>query len=125
MTQTMTVQEYLEIKARLTEAQELERAAREMLVARSGHTKKGSKTVKLDGYKVAITNTVNASIYEPGLDEAKVKLGDRFHLAFKTKFEPNNKGWKELTPAELEIAEEAVITKAGTSQVKIGDMVEE
>lgn len=116
---TMTVQKYIELKEALTAAQDLEKSAREELIARSGHTKKGSKTLEMDGFKVQITNTVNQSIFEPGLDEAKSKLGERFALAFKTKFEPNNKGWKELTPEELELAEEAVITKPGSSQLKV------
>lgn len=116
---TMTVQRYIEIKEALDAAKELESAARQALVARSGHTVKGSKTVKMDGFKVSITNSVNVTIYEPGLEEAKQKMGERFQVAFRTKFEPNAKGWKELTPEELEIAEEAIITKPGTPQLKI------
>lgn len=116
---TMTVQKYLEIKAALDEAKELESEARRQLVERSGHTTKGSKTVKMDGFKVSITNSVNVTIFEPGLEDAKQKLGERFQIAFRTKFEPNAKGWKELTPEELEVAEEAIITKPGTPQLKV------
>jgi hypothetical protein len=116
---TMTVQRYIEIKEALDAAKELESAARQELVARSGHTAKGSKTVKMDGFKVSITNSVNITIYEPGLEEAKQKLGERFQVAFRTKFEPNAKGWKELNPTELEIAEEAIITKPGTPQLSV------
>lgn len=116
----MTLQRYQEIKAKLDEAKAEEMTARLALVARSGHTVKGSKTVVLDGFKVAVTNTVNASVFLPGLDNAREVLGEeKFNAVFKIKYEVSATGLKALSGEELEAAEDAIVTKPGTPSIEI------
>lgn len=116
----MTLQRYQEIKAELDTAKANEMTARLALVARSGHTVKGSKTVVLDGFKVAVTNTVNASVFLPGLDNAREVLGDeKFNAVFKIKYEVSATGLKALSGEELEAAEDAIVTKPGTPSIEI------
>lgn len=116
----MTLQRYQEIKAELDTAKANEMTARLALVARSGHTVKGSKTVVLDGFKVAVTNTVNASVFLPGLDNAREVLGEeKFNAVFKVKYEVSATGLKALSGEELEAAEDAIVTKPGTPSIEI------
>jgi hypothetical protein len=120
MSEQMTLQRYQEIKAELDTAKANEMEARLALVARSGHTVKGSKTVVLDGFKVAVTNTVNTSVFLPGLDNAREVLGEeKFNAVFKIKYEVSATGLKALSGEELEAAEDAIVTKPGTPSLEI------
>lgn len=124
MSEQMTLQRYQEIKAELDTAKANEMTARLALVARSGHTVKGSKTVVLDGFKVAVTNTVNASVFLPGLDKAREVLGEeKFNAVFKIKYDVSATGLKALAGEELEAAEDAIVTTPGTPQIKVGKPV--
>lgn len=117
---TMTVVEYERIKHELDMAKAREAAARQQLVEQSGHTARGSKTLVMDGYKISITNTVNTSIYEASIEDVRQRLGaDVFDQAFRVKYDVNAAGFKALTDEQREIAEEAIITKPGTPQLKI------
>lgn len=120
MSEQMTLQRYQEIKAELDTAKANEMEARLALVARSGHTVKGSKTIVLDGFKVAVTNTVNTSVFLPGLDNAREVLGEeKFNAVFKIKYEVSATGLKALSGEELEAAEDAIVTKPGTPSIEI------
>jgi hypothetical protein len=117
----MTLDRYTAIKAELTAAQAKEMAARLELLKRSGHTAKGSKTVVLDGFKVAFTNTVNTSIFEPALKGVRETLGEEtFASVFVPKYTFSQTGFNALNDEQKEAAEEALSTAPGTPQIKIG-----
>lgn len=118
---TMTVEQYTKIKAELKEVQERELAARLQLVERSGHTAVGSKTIAMDGFKVAVQNTQNITLYEPSLEEVRKELDndELFDAVFKIKREYSVTGAKALTPEQREIVADALIIKPGTPQLKI------
>lgn len=118
---TMTVEQYNKIKAELKEVQERELAARLQLVERSGHTKIGSKTVAMDGFKIAVQNTQNITLYEPSLEEVREKLDNNelFDAVFKIKREYSVTGAKVLTDEQREIIADALIIKPGLPQLKI------
>src|SRR5881396_275328 len=118
----MTVERYNELKDILDAAKNDELKARLELVARSGHTAVGSKTVAMDGFKVAVQNTQNVTLYEPSLEEVREKLGDDklFDSVFKIKREYSATGAKALTAEQLEIVADAIIIKPGTPQFKVG-----
>ncbi|MNE68078.1 hypothetical protein D3C81_606060 [compost metagenome] len=122
----MTVSKYMEIKAALKVAQEAELEARLALVKRSGHTKPGSKTIAMDGFKLAIQNTVNISLFEPSLAEVKEKLNNDllFDQVFKPKREYSVTGAKALTAEQREIVEDALIMKEGTPQLTVKSAVD-
>lgn len=123
--QQMTLQRYLEIKAELDSAKVNEMNARLALVARSGHTAKGSKAVVLDGFKVTVTNNCQHFSLFAGLDAAREKLGDeKFNAVFKIKYDVSATGLKALSGEELEAAEDAIITKPGTPSLAIKKQVE-
>lgn len=117
----MTVPKWEAIKKSLEQIKELELNARLELLARSGHTKKGSKTVAMDGYKLSFTNTENVKVlFEPSLAGAREKLGEeKFAGVFKVSYTVSATGLKTLTGDDLEAALEAITTSPGTPQVKI------
>lgn len=116
----MTVPKWEAIKESLEQIKELELNARLELLARSGHTKKGSKTVAMDGYKLSFTNTENVKVFEPSLADAREKLGEeKFAGVFKVSYTVSATGLKTLTGDDLEAALEAITTSPGTPQVKI------
>lgn len=116
----ITMSDYEIIKSNLKKAEAAELAARLELVARSGHTAVGSKTLTLDGYKVSIQNTENISTYEPEIENVRKTIGDNaFYSAFKVKYEYSKTGAKSLTAEQQEAIEDALVKKPGTPQFKI------
>lgn len=118
----MTLENYLQIKAKLTAAQAEELAARNEMVAAAGHTKVGSKTITFDsGAKVSVTNTVNITIDESVLPTVKKQLDNDllYYSIFVPKPSFSATAFKTLTDEQKEIVEEALISKAGPAQFKV------
>lgn len=117
----MDIQGYLIIKDNLEKAQAAELEARLALVAKSGHKAVGSKTIAMDGGKVQVTNTINYTVDMTALPEVKKRLANDvlFYQVFVPKPQVSATALKSLTADQLEIVNEAIISKAGTPQFKV------
>lgn len=123
----MDIKIYGMIKANLTSAQNLELTARLQMVEKSGHTAIGSKTIALDGGKVQVINTINYTVDKAKLADVKKALGndELFYSVFVPKPEVSESALKKLTAEQLEIVNEAIVSKPGTPQFKVVKTAEE
>lgn len=111
------------------DAKEAERAAVErrreiedgLIAALAITESEGSTTIKIDGYKVKVTQRFNRSIDSDMLQEIAAEYGLTQHLGdlFRWKPEINAKAWKDSDTTITGPLEQAITTKPGRPSFSI------
>lgn len=116
-------QAWLEAKTAEQEATERRRQIEDELIAELGiaETDEGSRTVKVDGYKIKVTCRMNRSIDADALQEIAAECGLTQHLGdlFRWKPDINAKAWKDADESITGPLLAAITTKPGRPSFSI------
>lgn len=121
--QTNLYQQWLEAKDAEREATEARRVIEDQLIQQLGvdDTRDGSKTHKLDGYKVTVTTRINRTVDADLVQDIAAEHGLTHHLGqlFRWKPDINKRAWEEADAAITGPLSAAVTAKPGRPSFKI------
>lgn len=117
------IEKWLQAKQEEQEAVAKRRELEDMMSVLIGleETQEGSKTHKVDGYKVKVTQRMNRTIDSEKLDEIVHEEGleDVVGVLFRTKMEVNKKEWDSADESLTKPLSKAITLKAGRPSYSI------